>query len=608
MRFDEFCQSIQEKCKNNTEAGHAKVFLEYCAATFGDEFSTEKFGLWEFAEFIQFLQSIRAEKSVYAGSTRARNLCRKIEKENIRFKTSPTGWKCPPKPDIDHFDPLSREEYQKLCLYLDEIFTKIRHRIDLIEKAKKHDSSVEESGWSFANKEKPFFKHQVTLIDALSALIKYFPDFPLDAGSEALKSDGMYGLNKKKVIYEDLTNEVKVLRKRVAVQRIGKGALPALSDFPEFSFQDILDHLLPSEEEAYAIRDAICLETGWSPDLASRIDPNDFVFDNIDPDADFCFLKTVKVKGTQRGNPYLEGKSMFYPSNKHKEDSAYNLILLWLERTKPLRQTECYATLVDELGFEPLFIVVRDLVTIQKNGALKVIHPISSNINISPIQRTRNKKLGFTFDPRQLRPTQSYFRSKDQKVSLALQVTLFGHSSSAVTEEFYQSGSHFQQDRKDRLSLALAEIDESIRDGSFAGELIPLREKKALTDKIYTVFSDHANRNPIAICSDPHNPSWAGHKSRVKPGQVCNFFSKCLLCSRSQIFSDNLPFVVDRYLYLEKKKRALREDQFSIHQDEYNAAKNVVDSWPYPEDVEEAKERTFLEGHILPPIISGDSL
>jgi hypothetical protein len=608
MRFEEFSRSIRVQCKNKAEYARSRVFLEYCEVTFGEEFSTERLGLWEFAEFIQFLQAIKEETVVYLTSTGTRNLCRKTEKNRIKFKTSPVGWKCPPKPDIDHFDPLSREEYQKLCAYLDAVFNRIRERLDLIEKAKKHTSSVETSGWAFANKKKSFFMHQVTLIDALSSLLKYFPDFPVDAELEALNPDGKYGLNNKKVIYEDLANEVKVLRKRVAVQRVGKSTLPALSDFPGFSFQDVLDHLLPSEEEACAVRDAICLETGWSPDLAARINPHDFIFDTIDPDADVCFLKTIKVKGTQRGNPYQEGKSMVYPSNKHKADSAYNLVKLWLERTKPLRQTKRYAALVDELGFEPLFVFVRDLQTILKNGPLKVIHPVFEGVNTSPVQKLRRRTLGFSFDPRQLKPTQAYFKSKDQNVSFALQVTLFGHSTSAVTDEFYQSGSHFQQDRKDRLSQALADINESIRDGSFAGELIPLREKKTLTDKIYTVFSDHSNRNPIAICSDPYAPSWAGHKGRVKPGQACKAFNKCLLCSRSRVFSDNLPFVVDRYLYLEKKKRALREDQFSIYQDEYNAAKNVVDSWPYLEDVEDAKERTFLEGHILPPIISGDSL
>lgn len=608
MRFEEFSWSIQERCKNIGETHLSRTFLEYCEDKFGDEFATENFGLWEFAEYVHSLQSVKDEKVVYAASTCARNLCRKVEKKETRFKTSPVGWKCPPKPDIDHFEPLSREEYRKLCSYLDAIFNKIRDRLDLIEKAKKHSSVVETSGWLFAKKEKSFFKHQVTLIDALSSMLKYFPEFPVDAQLEQLSPDGKYGLNNKKVIYEDLTNEVKVLRKRFAVQRIGKSTLPALSDFPELSFQDALDYLLPSEEEAYAIRDAICLETGWSPDLAARINPHDFVFENIDPDADVCFLKTIKLKGTQRGNPYQEGKTMFYPSNKNKADSAYNLILLWLERTKLLRQTKCYAALVEELGFEPLFVVVRDLQVMQKHGPLKTIHPVSGYVNLTYIQNLRKKMLGFSFDARQLKPTQSYFRSKDQNLSFALQVTLFGHSTSAVTDEFYQSGSQFQQDRKDRLSQALADVDESIRDGSFAGELIPLREKKTLTDKIYTVFSDHSNKNPIAICSNPYAPSWPGNRSRVKPGQACKAFNKCLLCSRSQVFSDNLPFVVDRYLYLEKKKRALREDQFSIYQDEYKAAKNVVDSWPYQEDVEDAKERTFLEGHILPPVISGDSL
>jgi hypothetical protein len=45
-----------------------------------------------------------------------------------------------------------------------------------------------------------------------------------------------------------------------------------------------------------------------------------------------------------------------------------------------------------------------------------------------------------------------------------------------------------------------------------------------------------------------------------------------------------------------------------MHLDEYRAAKNVVETWPYQDDVEDAKERTFLEGHILPPVLMGDAI
>jgi hypothetical protein len=78
-----------------------------------------------------------------------------------------------------------------------------------------------------------------------------------------------------------------------------------------------------------------------------------------------------------------------------------------------------------------------------------------------------------------------------------------------------------------------------------------------------------------------------------------------LLCSRSTVFSDNIPFVVDRYLYLEQQKRKIRESAFeSLYGDEYLAAKEVIESWPYPEDIEEAEERTMMNDYLLPPIIS----
>jgi hypothetical protein len=273
-----------------------------------------------------------------------------------------------------------------------------------------------------------------------------------------------------------------------------------------------------------------------------------------------------------------------------------------------LRQTKAYASLIEELGFEPFFVVVNSIGSISKRGALRALHPeTKKRTNNSRTNNLAKETLGFKLDERQLRPTHLFFRAKDQNIPFALLVVLFGHSDSAITDEFYQSGSHFEQDRKDRLGKALTKIDESLVDGSFAGQLIPLKEKKTIEDKVYSIFSDHSNQNPIAICSNPLDPTWPGFKHRIRPGTACKAFNKCLLCTKSQVFSDNLPFVVDRYLYLEKQRRSLRDDQFLMFLDEYNASKNVVDSWPYQEEVEEAKERTFTEGYLLPPILLGDS-
>lgn len=609
MNFPEFSSLLINHTRHRHENFVVRDFLKFFSDRFGEKFHTESFGLYEFSEFVQTLGLSRPESATYLTSVIIRRYCRELESNGVKFKTSPINWKCPRKPDIHHFDPLSREEYRKLSSYLNQVIELIKTRLNLIEDAKNHQSIVETSGKTFSSGGKRFFAHQITLLDALSSLLKYFPDFPIEAEKEALLPGGRYFLNSRKVDYKNISNEVQVLRKRFSVQRI-TNVIPTLSDHPELGFQDCLDILIPNEEEAAAIRKAICLETGWSPDLVARINPQDFSFHVLDMDCDFVFLKTTKVKGTQRNNSYMEAKSMFAPSSKSNKDSAYNLIRLWLKRTESLRQTKAYSALVDQLGFEPFFVIGTHTIGIRRCGPLRVLHPefLKGGKNKSTINSKYKRNLGFTFDERRLRPTFLYFRSKDQNIPFALLVALFGHSHSAITEEYYQNGSYFVQDRKDKLSRALTEIDRSISDGSFAGELIPLREHKTLKDKIYSVFSDHSNQNPLAICSDPLNPTWPGHKKRIRPGIACRAFNKCLLCSKSQVFSENLPFVVDRYLYLEKKKRSLREAQFSIHLDEYNAAKNIVDSWPYPDDVEDAKQRTFIEGHLMPPVIMGEEV
>jgi len=601
---------LQSVARTKSDRHAATAFLEFCCARFGDDLPPTQLGLWEFSEFVEMLGASRTESQAYNFGTASRRLCQKLENDGVRFKTSPKNWKTPPKPDRDSFDPLSREDYEKLCEYLAAVINRIKDRIRLVAEAESHTFTGEASGEVFASREKSFAKYQVTLIDAVSVMLEVFPDFPIECERGDLLDHGKFGINSSKVDYEGMTNALKVLRKRFTMQRM-RYFLPVLSDAPDFCFQDVADIVLPTEEEAAAIRKAICLETGWSPDLVANIDPHDFAFQEVDPTSDVVCIKTVKEKGTQRGKDYKEAKLMVALSSKSKPDSAYNLIKLWLKRTRILRQTPLFSKLVDDHGFEPFFVVASQIANLAKNhaGRLRFLHPKSEKgRHNGALNRIYKKTLGITFDERQLRPTHLYFRLKDQGVSFALMVALFGHSYSSLTDEVYRSGKAFEQDRKDRLSDALKEIEESISDGSFAGELIPLKEQKTVEDKVFTVFSDHSNENPIAICSDPLNPSWPGHNRRVQSGKRCRAFNKCLLCSKSRVFSNNLPFVVDRYLYLEKLSRSLRDDQFSMHLDEYRAAKNVVETWPYQDDVEDAKERTFLEGHILPPVLMGDAI
>lgn len=610
MSYSEFSEAVRSITRSKADRHAAASFLEFLGERFDESFSSEQLGLWEFSEFVQLMTATCTEAQAYVFSTASRKLCRKLEASGTRFKSSPKNWKTPPKPDKNSFDPLSREHYLELCEYLDHVFNRMKKRMRQVEDAKSHTFSGERAGAVFAAGERPFAKYQVTLNDALAALLEVFPDFPIECGFNDLLGDGKYGLDTKKVDYESMTNAIKVLRKRFGMQRM-KYQAPALVDAPDMSFQDVMDILLPGEEEAAAIRKAICLETGWSPDVAANLDLQDFTVQEIDPSSDVVCLKTVKEKGTQRGRDYTEAKLMVALSSKSKPGSAYNLIRLWIKRTEMLRQTPLYAKLVDEHGFEPFFVVTSQVLNLAKEGVgrLRFLHPkAEKSRNNNALNRIYSEKLGFTIDERQLRPTHHYFITKTQGLPFATAVALMGHSHGSITDEFYQSGKAFEQDRKDRLSAALNEVEESIKDGSFAGQLIPLKEKKAIKDKVFAVFSDHENENPIAVCSDPYNPSWPGHHRRVRDGNPCKAFAKCLLCSKSRVFSNNLPFVVDRYLYLEKQSRTLRESQFSIYLDEYNAAKNIVEAWPYPDDVEEAKERTFLEGHILPPILMGEAV
>ncbi|MDE1237120.1 hypothetical protein [Vibrio aestuarianus] len=49
----------------------------------------------------------------------------------------------------------------------------------------------------------------------------------------------------------------------------------------------------------------------------------------------------------------------------------------------------------------------------------------------------------------------------------------------------------------------------------------------------------------------------------------------------------------------------MRSDQFDcMYREEYEAAKEVIESWPYQEDIQEAELRNAVDGYLLPPILS----
>lgn len=571
----------------------------------------QSFGNFEFLQFQAWLAEYKPYKSVYTMSIAIRRHCKTIhinDNQLKKFSDHPKLWVVPNKPTPSHFAVLSEEQRTTLKKFLIEKITDIYEREDTVEKAIANGNLINSIGHDFLSnpthkrrKGSGFYKWQESLNDVIHTLYHKYSDFPTNIEIKDTQQGQLYG-SVKNVDYTEMTNSFITIYKRMGIQNL-KTSQPFLTDHPELFFFDVLNYLYPSMEEAFIIRWAIEIETGWSPDIVKNINVNDFELKLLPSNEKIVFIFSLKDKGQQSESENLKkSKQIIWPSNRQDKFSAYNLIKLWIKRTSRLRKGRYYENICEQVNGDPFLIYFIDYGFMeQSNSTILAMHPEMDRVEQGFTRQNFQKKhLGFTFDERQLKPTSLYLRETNQNLPLILQVALLGHSDSAVTDEHYKNDAQFQSIRKEDLAKELNEIEKSISDGSFKAKLVPLRQKKTLKEQIITVFYDHAGESPLGVCRDATSPDWPGSELIKTP---CRMFNKCLICSQGTVFQENIPFVVDRFLYLKQIKSKMRTDNFNVlYGDEFSAAKEVINNWPYKEQIQEAMDRTFLDGYLLPPI------
>ncbi|OED66467.1 hypothetical protein A165_04470 [Vibrio tasmaniensis ZS-17] len=584
-------------------------FREYLSEKNIEKMLSSEFGELQFIEFIQYLSKKKSTKSKYNISVSLRRLISVEHDNGVTFQRNPSTWPTPQKPEPSHFEPLSKEQLDILEPFLKEQIDLAYYKEAIVEEALLKGVPSQKVGTNFWRRENQdsslprFSLWEGNLKDTIATLYSGHPEFPNNATDGIPKEGGKYNVPRD-LTYTNLTNPIITILKRLSMQRI-HNFTPFMVDAPELNMSDVIAYLYPDLQEIIALKIAICLETGWSPDITERIDLHDFIYDPIPMEGDWVFIKSAKEKGAavNTNTNIREQRVMIHPSSKNNTHSAYNLIQLLSKRTSRFRYGVAYDKLIEDINTHPAFISL----TVNRGMKFVAHHPNRENINRSSSNKYIEEKLGFKLDLRQLRPTRLYINEKEHNLPLLLQVALFGHSISAITDGIYKENSHFRQLRKDKLALELDAIFETISDGSFRGSLIPLRQTTNIKQKILNIYTNHNGESPLAICHNPFRPDWnSSSTTEILTLQTpCKQFNKCLLCSQSSVGSDNIPFVVDRYLYLDQMRRSIRSDQFdSIYRNEYEAVKEVIESWPYQDEVKEAELRNAVDGYLLPPIIS----
>ncbi|OZS41881.1 hypothetical protein [Photobacterium sanguinicancri] len=599
--------NLREKTTRHSDRTALNKVMEFLENKGWSEMLPSEFGEFEFLQFINHLSN-SSPSVVYHNSTASRRLLQNLHAEGEIFQSSPELWPASQKPTARHFEPLSDEKTKALREWLKVEIDRISGIEKKVEESLKSGVALKYCGNDFRNKANKdprlmaYNRWTSNLSDVIATIYLAHPDYPLN--KEAVKK---HYTPPRDIVYEELTNPLITIIKRMSIQNI-PSYCEFLEDAKDLTFTKLLTYIYPDQFELITIKTAISLQTGWTFDVIDRIDAENYLYTPIPVNGDWAFVQAPKIKGAKSSNSTTnEQRILLHPCSISNPHSVYNLIKLLKKRTSRLRYGDEYKDVVNTLGCHPLFICLNT-----HSKSLLVHHTdmrseagaIKSGKNRKQIKEQFIKSLGFYFDPRQLRPTRLYLNEKEKNLPLILQVALFGHSSSAVTDEFYKNNAQFKKLRSKRLAKELIKIEKSIADGSFKGSLVPLREEKTIEDRILNIYTNHSGESPLAVCNDPHRPDWGSYiGERLK--QPCRQFNKCLQCSRSEVLSDNIPFIVDRYLYLDQKKRTMKKEQFNaLYLDEFNASKEVVESYPYQDEIKEAELRWAIEGDLLPPVIS----
>ncbi|NGZ64820.1 hypothetical protein G6Z96_17140 [Vibrio aestuarianus subsp. cardii] len=440
---------------------------------------TTEFNDIEFLKFIHYLSKVKTTKRRYQISVAVRRLIAEEFHNGVIFTIPPNEWPVPEKPKPTHFKPLSSEQIAKLEKFLRQEIDVAYEKDKIFQSARKSGVVSKKIGIDFWHRANPdpelprFTDWHESLKNAIATLYSLYPNFPNNALAEDLAENGKFYIPKD-LKYKNLTTTFKTLAKRMVIQNI-PGFNSFILEAPGLTYTKLISYIYPDLRELIAIKVAICFETGWSPDITERIDPDDYIYDPIPMENDWVFIKSTKAKGASvnKKTRLREQRLMIHPSSKTDKYSAYNLIKLLVKRTSTLRKGHLYEKATTDLAVHPAFI------SLVVNAGLKFVahYPCRKGVNRSSSSKYIEENIGYKLDLRQLRPTRLYLNEKEKKLPLLLQVALFGHSTSAITDEVYKDNSHFQQLRNDKLAMELDNIFDSIRDGSFKGKLVPLKQR-----------------------------------------------------------------------------------------------------------------------------------
>lgn len=145
----ESVEYILSFASNDNDKKIANYFHRYAIGNIESDMLCSDFGNIEFLKYHAFLVANKPHKAVYVHCVAMRRLMSQAHIAGYEFKTNPSYFDVPPKPNPSHFEPLNDEQLDKLTNFLEREIDVMIKKEDLFQKAKLEGKLISETGADF---------------------------------------------------------------------------------------------------------------------------------------------------------------------------------------------------------------------------------------------------------------------------------------------------------------------------------------------------------------------------------------------------------------------------------------------------------------------------
>lgn len=411
-----------------------------------------------------------------------------------------------------------------------------------------------------------------------------------------------YRHSKTTVIEEGCDDVIKIIIHRLTTANRTDGRSVQL-----LNVDDVLSLYYPNIVDMTAILMFMMFQSGWNKETALAIDQDDFehILSSTIEEA----LKVVwseKNRSQGNGRPFESPKRISLPTRQGDPLSFYTLIELAKELSAPLAgyPWDVIPALQHEDRMNPMFACIRPWGEWEKGGRhTSIAHPKTFRVGVQQFLRLYEviddgKRLETASElTRRFRPTWLLYKKKFNPIALLSQS--LGHADRETTDIFYDNSPAARLERHKRLRSELEEVMKLLRTRQFKGLLGLQAQAEAKAN--LKIFHIPGKNKPLWSCANQQKPDWIGSEIIASTGKKCFAIHECIFCSQVRLFSDSLPYLMEREAHLSELLDDDQEDGFRTRMSkEREVIQFILDEWGDEDEVEDAERYRRHHSPLLP--------